>query len=97
MLLQEITGADGVTFDLRYATADNFTRNAGDANPTLTGQITGLVNGDTAGQAYSGAPTYSTSADTSSVAGTYPVTPSLGTLSSSVGYAFSLYQIDFIV
>jgi hypothetical protein len=49
----------------------NATRNYGVANPQFTGTITGAVNSDTI------TPTYSTTATTTSVPGTYPITVTL--------------------
>jgi hypothetical protein len=53
-------------------TAANATMTAGAALPTLTGTVTGLVNGDTLGTTI--VVTYSTTATSSSPAGTYPIT-----------------------
>ena len=50
----------------------NGTMTAGAAVPTLTGTVTGLVNGDTVGTTI--LVTYSTTATSSSPAGTYPIT-----------------------
>lgn len=52
-------------------TANNATKVQGQVNPTFTGTITGLVNGDT------DVATYSTTATTSSSAGTYDIVPFL--------------------
>jgi hypothetical protein len=53
-------------------TAANATMTVGAALPTLTGTVTGLVNGDTLGTTIAVA--YSTTATSSSPAGTYPIT-----------------------
>jgi MBG domain (YGX type) len=50
----------------------NATMTTGLALPTLTGAVTGLVNGDTLGTTI--VVTYSTTANSSSPAGTYPIT-----------------------
>ena len=52
-------------------TANNATKVYGQANPALTGTISGLVNGDT------DIATYTTTATASSGVGTYAITPSL--------------------
>ena len=53
-------------------TVANATMTAGSALPTLTGTVTGLVNGDTVGTTI--VVTYSTTATSCSPAGTYPIT-----------------------
>jgi len=53
------------------ATADNASRPYGAANPIFTGSIVGVQNGDNI------TATYSTTATTSSPAGTYPIVPAL--------------------
>ena len=53
-------------------TVANATMKAGGALPALTGTVTGLVNGDTLGTTI--VVTYSTTATSSSPAGTYPIT-----------------------
>jgi hypothetical protein len=65
----------------------------GTPNPTFAAEITGFVNGDTTATpgAYSGAPVFSTTATTASPKGTYPITPSIGTLAST-NYSFA----DFV-
>ena len=70
-------------------TADSASKIVGNVNPAFTATITGFVNGDTAQTpgVYSGSPGFSTAATTSSPIGTYPVTPSLGNLTST-NYTF---------
>ncbi|HTP05393.1 MAG TPA: Ig-like domain repeat protein, partial [Nitrospirota bacterium] len=51
-------------------------------NPTFTASYSGLVNGDTPA-VLSGAPSLTTTATTSSVVGTYPITAAAGSLSAS--------------
>ena len=63
-------------------TADNQSKIQGNPNPTLTYTITGFVNGDTS-SVVSGAPVLSTTATTGSLAGNYPITVSVGTLSAA--------------
>ena len=70
-------------------TANNATREYGLVNPTFSATSAGLVNGDTAGYAFSGAPTLSTLAVTGSNVGSYEITAALGSLLSDVGYAFA--------
>jgi len=72
-------------------TADNQAKPYGEPVPALTATITGFVNGDTAADAYSGAPGLATIATaTSSTAGNpYPIAVAPGTLASDVGYAFT--------
>ena len=64
-------------------TVANATMTAGGALPALTGTVTGLVNGDTLGTTI--VVTYSTTATSSSPAGTYPITATV-TGSSAVSY-----------
>jgi len=68
-------------------TANNQSRPFGQANPTLTYTITGLVNGDSLA-VVSGTPGVSTTATTSSPAGTYPITIVAGTLAAA-NYTFT--------
>jgi sugar lactone lactonase YvrE len=68
-------------------TANNLTKFPTQANPTLTYTITGEVNNDNAATAFSGAPTLSTTATTTSPVGTYPITVTQGTLTST-NYTF---------
>jgi MBG domain (YGX type)/SdrD B-like domain/Putative Ig domain len=67
-----VTAAAGtltVTPALLTVTADNATRVYGSANPTFTGTVTGIKNGDAIGAAFS------TPATASSPAGTYAIVP----------------------
>jgi len=68
------------------ATAQDQTRNAGEANPPLTIVYTGFVNGDDA-STLAVAPTATTSADLDSPAGTYPITLTGG---SAANYTLTL-------
>ncbi len=68
-------------------TANNANMNVGGPLPTFTASYSGFENGDTA-SALSGAPSFSTTANNSSAAGTYPITVTQGTLSDS-NYTFS--------
>jgi hypothetical protein len=68
-------------------TADNLSIEAGSKLPALSYTNIGLVDGDTAAKATSGAPTLATSAKSGSPAGTYTITPSAGTLAAA-NYSF---------
>ena len=70
-------------------TADNATREYGLVNPGFTSTYLGLVNGDNAAYAFSGAPSLTTVAGLSSDVGSYDITAALGSLASDVGYAFA--------
>lgn len=67
-------------------TADNVTRTYGTANPALTVNYTGFVNGDTAA-ILSGTPSLSTAAVNTSPVGSYAITVSAGSLSAA-NYTF---------
>jgi hypothetical protein len=67
-------------------TANDAAKTYGDANPTFSAGITGLVNGDSA-SAVSGAASCTTGATGTSGAGTYPITCTQGTLAAA-NYAF---------
>jgi RHS repeat-associated protein len=68
-------------------TANNASRAYGSANPTFTPTYTGFVNGDTQ-SVLSGAPSLTTTATSSSAAGSYAITASVGTLAAA-NYTFS--------
>jgi sugar lactone lactonase YvrE len=68
-------------------TATAATKTYGSANPTFAYTITGFVNGDTAANAVTGTPTLTTTAVTGSPAGTYSITPAIGTLAAA-NYTF---------
>jgi hypothetical protein len=71
-------------------TANDQTMTAGQPVPTLTYTITGFVNGDTQGTATAGQPDLSTTATSSSPPGTYPITITAGSLTSTTGdYSFA--------
>ena len=63
-------------------TANNQSITVGNAVPTLTYAVTGLVNGDTAASALSGTPTVSTTATSSSAAGSYAITIAAGSMTA---------------
>jgi hypothetical protein len=68
-------------------TAANASRAYGVANPAFTDTIAGYVSGDTS-SAVSGAASLTTTATTTSVAGTYPISAAQGTLAAS-NYSFA--------
>jgi hypothetical protein len=68
-------------------TANNASMAVGAALPTFTASYSGFQNGDTA-SALSGSPHFSTTATSSSPAGTYPITVTQGSLSDP-NYTFS--------
>jgi len=69
-------------------TADNLSRTSGTANPPLTANYSGFVNGETlATSDVTGNPSLVTGATTNSAAGSYPIITGAGTL-ASVNYNF---------
>ncbi len=84
-----VAGALAVTHAPLTVTADNKSRAYGAADPAFTATLTGFVNGDTAA-VVSGAAAFSTTATGTSPAGTYPITPALGTLTAT-NYAFTTF------
>lgn len=64
-------------------TANNASMVSGSALPSFGFTATGLVNGDTQASALGGAPVETTTADSTSAAGTYPITISAGSLTAS--------------
>jgi filamentous hemagglutinin family protein len=73
---------------LTVAAANN-TRIYGNANPALTANITGFIDGDTAAGSLTGAANISTTAGVISAVGNYAITSALGTLASAEGYRFA--------
>jgi hypothetical protein len=71
-------------------TAGPGSRLYGNANPALTYGLTGFLTGDTTANSTSGAASLSTTATPSTGVGSVPITVSLGTLISDVGYQFTL-------
>src|SRR6202042_1775012 len=85
---QTATAQITVTAAVLTVTANNATRAFGQADPTYTANITGLVNGDTLATAVPG-PASLTSTDTAtSPVGSYPITAAVGTLSAK-NYTFT--------
>ena len=72
-------------------TADNQNRAYGAAEPTFTATLTGFVNGESlATSGVGGTAAVTTTATTTSAAGTYPLTPALGSLTAT-NYAFTTF------
>lgn len=73
-------------------TAVDASKVVGTPNPAFSAIITGFVNGDTSATpgVYSGAPSFTTPATTSSPVGPYPIYVSIGTLSSK-NYTFTSF------
>ena len=82
-----VNGTLTVTKAVLTITADNKSRIYNSANPPLTFTPSGFVNGDTAATAFTGAPALTTTALTNSNVGMYPITATIGTLSST-NYSF---------
>ena len=81
-------------------TADNQTREYGDANSALTFSVTGLVTGDAQGDVFSGTPTLSTTITQSSNAGFYDdaITVAQGiVVLSDFDYQFAGVDGDFTI
>jgi len=82
------SGALTVTRAALTVSADDQTRQAGQPNPALTVSYSGFVLGQALGTSgVSGAPACTTAATPASAPGAYPITCSVGTL-SSVNYTF---------
>jgi hypothetical protein len=76
-------------------TAANASRAYGGVNPAFSATVSGFVNGDTAA-VVSGTPAFNTSATAGSPVGTYPITPSVGTLSAT-NYVFGSFSSGTLV
>src|SRR5439155_76147 len=81
------TTAANITAATATVTADNKSRAYGAANPPLTSHYTGFVGGETA-SVVTGTPALSTTADTNSLPGGYPITVAAGSLSAA-NYTFT--------
>jgi hypothetical protein len=84
--------ANSRTFNISPASllvrANDTNRNFGAANPTFTASYSGFVFGQTLGTSdLGGAPLLTTTADTNSAAGNYPIIAGLGSLTST-NYSF---------
>jgi len=76
-------------------TANNATRQFGQQNPQFTAIYAGFVNGDTS-SVLTGSPVVTTTATTTSSAGTYPITVAQGTLAAS-NYTFTFVPATLTV
>jgi hypothetical protein len=77
-----VDGTVSVTKATLTVTADDKTRTLGAPDPTFTAGYTGWVNGDTSA-VLTGSPAFSTTATVASPIGTYPITPTAGTLAAT--------------
>ena len=82
-----VAGTLNVTPAALTVTANNVSKVYGSPNPTFTATYTGFVNGDTA-SSLGGTLSFTTTATTSSPAGTYPITPG--------GLTSANYNITFV-
>jgi streptogramin lyase len=83
-----VNGMLTVTKAVLTVTATNASRTYGAANPTLTDNITGFVNGDTVATATTGTASLTTTATASSAPGSYTITAAAGTLAAT-NYSFT--------
>lgn len=83
----QVTSSITVNPAVLTVTANSTSKATGAANPTFTASYNGFVNGDTSA-ALSGSPSLTTTATTSSAAGTYTIKAALGTLTAA-NYAFT--------
>jgi hypothetical protein len=88
-LFSYVTGHLSITRATLTVTADDQSREYGDANPAFTASYGGFKNSETLGSSgVTGAPSLTTSATQSSNVGSYAIVAALGTLSSG-NYSFS--------
>ena len=85
-----------VTQAVLTVTANSLSRTYGETNPVLADTITGFVNGETQAAVVTGNPALSTTATQSSGVGSYPITPTIGSLAAS-NYSFSFIQGNLLV
>ncbi|MBY0451295.1 MAG: filamentous hemagglutinin N-terminal domain-containing protein [Cyanobacteria bacterium] len=64
-------------------------RTYGASNPSTTYTYSGYINGDSSANAFTGTPTYTTAATSSSNVGGYTMTGAAGSILSDLGYNFS--------
>jgi MBG domain (YGX type)/Bacterial Ig-like domain (group 3)/FG-GAP-like repeat len=83
-----VAGTLTVTKPVLTVTANSLNKAYGAANPTLTYTMTGFTSGDTQATATTGAPSITTTAVMTSPPGSYPITPTVGTLAST-NYTFT--------
>jgi filamentous hemagglutinin family protein len=77
-------------------TANNLSKTVGEANPTLSYSVSGLVAGDTEADVFSGAPSLSTTADIVSIIGEYTIDLATGTIVLS-DYDYGIELVDGIL
>ena len=82
-----VSGTLSISPAVLTVTANNFTRQYGQNNPTFTYTMTGFLNGDTQGTATSGAPNLTTTATTTSPLGNYAIVITQGSLTAQ-NYTF---------
>jgi len=83
------TTSANITKSLLTVTADSLSRPYGMTNPALTATFTGFVIGESVSNSdVVGSPAFTTTANSNSVVGTYPITITIGTLAST-NYSFS--------
>jgi YVTN family beta-propeller protein len=80
---QFVNGALTVSPAVLTVTANSFTITYGQNTPTLTYVLSGFVNGDNQGNSTSGQPNLTTTAPPVPPAGSYPITATQGSLTSS--------------
>jgi hypothetical protein len=93
--LTQPTATANIMQAILTVTADNQTKQQGDANPALTASYVGFVNGEGA-TVLSGSPDLSTTVTTDTAAGVYPITAALGSLSAA-NYSFAFQDGQFTV
>ena len=84
------TQGDIMTTGLLTVAADSQSRLFGSANPPLTATITGFAPGDSAASAVTGSASCTTTAQTFSTGGDYPITCTLGNLTAA-NYNFAYF------
>jgi len=82
-----VNGTLTVSKAVLTVTANNASRAYGAANPTFTPTYSGFLNGDTA-SVLTGAPVITTTATATSPVGSYPISPTIGTLTAA-NYSFT--------
>jgi hypothetical protein len=83
----QVTKSIAIGKALLNVVPNHASRYIGEPNPTFTASYIGLVNGDTAAKALTGAPSFTTSASASTLPGNYKIDAALGTL-AAVSYTF---------
>jgi sugar lactone lactonase YvrE len=91
-----VSGTLKVTPAVLTVTADNQTMVYGSPLPSLTYTVSGLLRGDALSSAVKGMASVATTASSTSGAGWYPSTPSLGSLQSN-NYSFRFVQGSLVI